>query len=111
MMDDPLLFRANTLRSFEVCAQRTREAMKTPDVPTGFVESAGDLGTVFHAVAAEILRTLHRQGERSMATQEAVEIMYEVVADGRIVLPTEDRHELRWLTVRFARDYEWDTRR
>jgi hypothetical protein len=96
-------YRQSLLAGFETCARRTRFSLQVDgDYPTGWVESTGELGQAFHAVAAEMLRTMYRQGEVQMPTQEAVEIMREVYAAGDIVLPTEDRHTLRGLVLGFC---------
>jgi hypothetical protein len=42
-----------------------------------------------------------------MPTQEAIEIMREVMLAGEWVLPAEAREDLRWLTLSFASNYEW----
>jgi hypothetical protein len=87
------IYRQSTLAGFEICARRTRFALELGDDfgPTGWVGSAGELGTVMHAVLAELLRTLYRTGEIQAPTQEAVEITYEVYRGMDIVLPAEDR--------------------
>src|SRR4051812_7127879 len=103
-------YRQSLVTSFAVCARRTRFALQgRGDFATGYTEATADLGTVFHAVAAEILRTLWRQGEQQMPTQEAVEVMYEVVAAGSIVLPPDERDDLRRLVLRFC-DLKWNPR-
>jgi hypothetical protein len=85
-------YRQSLLAGFETCARRTRFSLQVDgDLPTGWVESTGELGTAFHAVAAEMLRTMYRAGETQMPTQEA-----------DIVLPTEDRHTLRGLVLGFC---------
>src|SRR3954463_5942427 len=82
-------FRQSLLSSFEQCPRRAMHGMAIDDdITVGNVGSSADLGSAFHAVAAEILRTLHRQGEEQIPTQEAVEILYEVLRAGPWVLPT-----------------------
>lgn len=81
------------------------------DVTTGNVGALGDLGTVFHAVARELLETLKRQGLEQIPTQEAVEILYEVSAASPIVLPAEERDVLRSLVLNFVSYYKWPARR
>jgi hypothetical protein len=72
-------YRQSLLAGFETCARRTRFSLQVDgDHPTGWVGSSGELGRAFHAVAAEMLRTMYRQGETQMPTQEAVEILREV---------------------------------
>lgn len=43
-----------------------------------------------------------------MPTQEACEVMYEVMAKSDIVLPSDERDDLRWMVINFCR-YEWTT--
>jgi hypothetical protein len=96
-------YRQSLLASFEVCPRRTYHSLITPDdLAVGYVGATGELGTMVHAVFAEIVRTLYRQGETQISTQEAIEIMYEVYAASPIVLPAEQRDTLVWLTLRFA---------
>jgi hypothetical protein len=100
-------FRQSLLSSFEQCPRRAMHGMAIDDdLTVGNVGSSADLGSAFHAFAAEYLRTLHRQGEEQMPTQEAVEVLYEVLRAGPWVLPTQDRHDLRWLVLGFCR-YKW----
>jgi hypothetical protein len=76
----PDVYRQSLLRAFTVCARRTMHGMKVDgELALGWVEHYGDLGKALHEVAAEILRTLYRQGEQQMPTQEAIEVMYEVL--------------------------------
>jgi hypothetical protein len=99
----PEVFRQSLLGGFEVCPRRTRFALQAPDsLALGWVESTGDLGTAFHSVAAAILRTMHQHGEDTIPHEEAIVIMREVYAAGDIILPTEDRHTLRQLVLRFV---------
>lgn len=107
----PEVFRQSLLQGFTTCPRRTLHAMKVDDdLAVGWVGHAGDLGTAFHAVAREILRTLWKQGERQIPTQEAVEVMYEVIQTLDFALPYEALDELRWLVLGFC-DYKWDPRR
>jgi len=100
-------FRQSLLASFEQCPRRAMHGLAIDDdLTVGNVGSSADLGSAFHAVAAEMLRTLYRQGEEQMPTQEAVEIMYEVLREGPWILPTRDRHDLRWLVLGFC-NYKW----
>jgi len=104
-------YRQSILAGFEVCARRTYHSLITPDdLPVGYVGSTGDLGTVAHAVFAEILRTLRKHGESQMSTQEAVEVMREVQARADVVLPADEREDLKMLTLRFC-EYEWPPNR
>lgn len=104
-------FRQSILSSFETCPRRTRADMAIPDnLSTGNVGVSADLGTLVHEVNAEILRTLRRQGEAQIPTQEAVEIMREVYAASPIVLPAQERDDLRWLTLGFC-NYRFEPKR
>jgi hypothetical protein len=71
-------YRQSTLRAFATCPRRTRFELEAGDVTTGWSEASADLGTVVHAVLAEIMQTLWRQAEESMATEEAMVIFWEV---------------------------------
>lgn len=85
---DPLLrYRQSTLRSYVACPRSTVLASQHT---TGTIGSSADLGSAAHAVFAEILRTLRRQGEVQMSTEEAVCIMREVTAAGPWVLTAKD---------------------
>ncbi len=98
--DPELRYRQSRLRSYYECARST---CLSSEATTGNIGATGDLGSAFHAVAAEIRRTLrspHRrlkpgrplpnytvgEGESQMSTQECVEIMREVVSTGPWVL-------------------------
>jgi hypothetical protein len=110
-LERPEVFRQSLLQGFTTCARRTKHALIAgDDMTTGFVGHSGDLGTALHAVAREILRTLWKQGERQIPTQEAVEIMYEVIPTLPFALPFEALDELRWLVLGFC-DYTWDPKR
>lgn len=107
----PDVFRQSLLAGFETCPRRTRFAIQAgDDITTGWVGASGALGSAFHEVAAEILRTLYRLGETQIATQEAVEIMYEVLGKSSIVLPTDEREDLRWLVLGFCA-FPWQPKR
>lgn len=85
--DSALRYRQSTLRSYTACARAT--VLASPET-TGTIGSTADLGSALHAVIAEILRTLARGGEAQMATEEAINVMREVVAAGPWVLTAED---------------------
>lgn len=99
-------FRQSTLRAIEVCPRRTKHSLAAGDIATGWTEGAADLGTVFHAVAAEMMATLRRQGEAQMATEEAVVIAREVYAASPITLSAEDHDALNWMVLGFCK-YKW----
>lgn len=98
-MKDPLRFRQSRLRGYVTCPRRT---VLDDDFTAGFVGSSADLGSAFHAVAAEILRTLKRQEEPRMATEDAVVIMREVLDAGPWVLDADDDKWLRQMVLAFA---------
>lgn len=117
-------YRQSLLASFEQCPRRALLGREIDDdLTVGNVGSSADLGSAFHAFAAEYLRTLWKQDEPNMATQEAIEILYEILANGadrlnvttgetrraRWVLPAEDRDALIGMVLGFCR-YEWQPR-
>lgn len=107
-----ITFRQSLLASFEQCPRRALHGMLIDDdLTVGNVGAAADLGSAFHAVAAEILRTLYRQGESQMPTQEAVEVMYEVLGVGAWSLPADARDDLRSIVLNFASYYTWSAKR
>lgn len=96
-------FRRSTLQGFAECPRRTlHEITLGLNIPRGNVGVAADLGSAAHAVFDEMLRTLQRQGETQMATEEAMAIMREVLANGKWVLPLDAMEDLRWVVLRFA---------
>lgn len=106
-------YRQSLLASFETCPLRCKadldlraatglEINDDGGFATGNVGTSGDLGTVLHAVAAEMMRTLRRTHEPQMPTEEAIVIMREVYAKTGIVLPAEDRESLRYLTLKLC---------
>lgn len=101
-------YRQSLLRSFEVCPRRTLASLQTPDdLSVGYVEASADLGRMVHEVIAEILRTLRRQGEKQMPTEEAIVVMREVYAASPITLPSKERDDLRWMVLTFC-NYRFD---
>lgn len=96
-------YRQSTLANFETCPRRTRFALEgREDVSAGYVEVSADLGALVHDVYRELLWTLRRQGETHISTQEAIEVMYEVMAKSPIILPADERESLRMFTLRFC---------
>jgi hypothetical protein len=107
----PDVYRQSLLRGFTVCPRRTKHGLMVgDDAVVGWVERYGDLGTAFHEFAAEYLRTLYHQGQGQMPTQEAIEVMYEVLARLPFTLPFEQLDELRWLVLGFC-DLLWNPKR
>jgi hypothetical protein len=84
-------YRQSTLRAHATCPRRTRFELQAGDVTTGWSEAYADLGTVGHAVLAEIMETLRRQGEKQMATEEAMVICWEVYNAHPVILPAKER--------------------
>lgn len=87
VLDPQLRYRQSALRSYVACPRSTVLASHHT---TGTIGSTADLGSAAHAVFAEILRTLRRQGEVQMSTEEAVCVMREVTAAGPWVLSAKD---------------------
>lgn len=97
-------YRQSTLAGLGTCARRTRFALERgDDTVAGWVGSTGDLGTVFHAVVAEMLRTMWKYDHRTMPTEEAMTVCREVYANGDITLPAEDRRTLSGLVLAFCK--------
>lgn len=110
MIPRPEVYRQSLLRGFTVCARRTLHGLKVGDnAVVGWVTDRGHLGTAFHEFQRRYLSTLAEQDERQMPTQEAVEVMYEVVAALPFALPGETLDELRYLVLGFC-DIQWDPR-
>lgn len=100
-------FRQSTLRAMEVCPRRTRDALRVdPNTTTGWVGQSDDLGTMTHEVCWEIMRTLLRQGESHMGTEEAMVICREVYAASPIVLSAQEHEDLGWMVRGFSH-YRW----
>lgn len=74
-------------------------------------------GTILHRTYAEILRTMQRQGHRTIPPSEAIEILIEIcrqqdVAPEDIVrVPLRQMPELRMSVRKFAADNEFSTHR
>jgi RecB family exonuclease len=99
-------YRQSTLRAHATCPRRTRFELQAGDVTTGWSEAYADLGTVGHAVLAEIMETLRRQGEKQMATEEAMVICWEVYNAHPVILPAKELEDLAWMIRGFCQ-YEW----
>lgn len=69
-----------------------------------------DLGTVMHAIYAAALRHIQATGEQQVAIDDMKRIAAEVYAASPIMLPTEQRRDMRWLLWRFC-DHKWDASR
>lgn len=108
MQPDPLTYRQSRLRSYVQCARRT--VLETGET-AGNVGSAADLGSAFHAIAAEILRTLQRPDtENRIPHEEAVAISREVLDAGPWILAPDDDEWLRQMVLSFI-DHPWQPSR
>jgi hypothetical protein len=109
---DPLPdYRQSLLVAMGTCPRRTLHSLTLGgDWATGGIGTAGLLGTAFHAVAAEMLRTLWRTGEQRMNAEDALVLMRDVVARERYVLPFKDQRDLKYLTIGFSH-YTWASHR
>ena len=105
----PGVYRRSLLQGYETCPRRTRFDLQTGDQTTGYTDSTAMIGTVLHMVINRILASLHRYGHSQMATQEAIEVMYETMADCEFVLDSKAADELRWMVLAFCR-HEWTTK-
>jgi hypothetical protein len=101
--------RLSTLRTFDQCPDRgVREARWTFN---DYSHSPAALGTAAHMVMEEMLRTLWRQGEDRMPTQEVVEIMREVTARPDCPhLSVAQLRDLRVIVLQLAR-VPWPAKR
>lgn len=107
----PATYRQSLLASAETCMRRTWHSLHTPDdLAVGYVEAAGDLGTVVHAVFAEAVATMRANGETQIPTQEMVEVLREVYTKSPIMLPSDERDALVGLCLAFCA-YKIETRR
>lgn len=103
-VDAALRYRQSTLRSYYECPRST---VLSSSLTTGTIGASADAGSAFHAVAAEVRRTLRSpsrrlkpgqplpnyvvgEGESQMSTQETVEVMREVIAEGPWILSPTD---------------------
>ena len=89
--------RQSTLRMLDECAL----GMHFGELTAAHNTHPQAAGILFHATAAEILRTLWRAGEEEISTQEAVEILYEV-ARQRDVEP-DQRVRCSWRDLALVR--------
>jgi hypothetical protein len=107
-VERPPTFRRSLVQGFTICPRRTMHEMLLPDqdLAVGNVGHTGNLGWAFHEFMRRYLQTLQEQGEPKMPTQEAVEVMYEVLADLPFTLPFEALDDLRWMVIGFC-DIPW----
>lgn len=111
----PDVFRRSLVEGMWRCARRTGKALEVDDdLAIGWVEHYGDLGTAWHAFQEVYLRTLGctwdgERGEQQMPTQEAVEVMYEVLAALPFVLPWDALDALRGMVLGFC-EIKWNPR-
>ncbi len=82
----------------------------------GWSSHAQARGIVFHRFAAEVLRTLKREGERQMPTEEGMVILREALAqrdvppEDVVRVPSREQRDLRIDALKFLTDWEWDPR-
>jgi hypothetical protein len=102
--------RQSLLASFDSCRLKTRWQIEGVE----FDSPAQARGQLFHRTAAEILRTLWRTGNTSMPTEEAMAVLYEVIAqrdvpDRDVVwLPAKERRILRKCVIALVHDWATD---
>jgi hypothetical protein len=103
-------YRQSLLRGSTVCMLRTMKTLTVPEnLPLGWVEHYGDLGTAWHAYMKTYFETLATQGEVQMPTQEAVEILYETLVQMPFSLPVDAMDDLRGMALGFC-DHKWNPR-
>lgn len=106
--------RQSLLGEFDNCALSSYFSMKYAN---GWSTSAQARGILFHRTAAEILRTMQRQGHQTIPVAEALAIMVEVCrqrnipAEDIVRMPLRDVPELRMAVAKFARDNAFSTHR
>lgn len=107
----PGTYRRSLLQSYhEDCPRRERFNLQAGDVTSGYSDATALLGQAVHQVLHKIMLTLRATGEVQMPTQEAVEVMYEVMATNHLVLPVAEQDDLRWMVLRFC-EYKWTASR
>lgn len=107
-MSDGFVARQSFIRSTMECGRRAwHDHQLGENLAAGYSESRAALGTAFHETMAEIFRTLRREDEREISTEEAMVICREVQAKSSTILPTQEQEELRMLVLRFASEYKW----
>jgi hypothetical protein len=99
-------YRQSVLRNHATCPRRTRFELQAGDVTTGWSEASADLGSATHEVLAEIMRTLRRQGEPKIPTEEATVICWEVYDRLDLTLPPDELETLEWMVQSFCQ-YQW----
>jgi hypothetical protein len=109
-MKIPDAFRQSLVGTFDDCALATRFELEGH---REWSSKAQARGTIFHSIAEEILRTLHRQGENAISTQEAIEVAYEVMAQrdvpaGDVVVLDADERAMLIRTVLMFAGLTWD---
>jgi hypothetical protein len=110
VMNRPEVYRQSLLRGATICMRRTLHGLKVgDDLATGWVEHYGDLGTAWHEFQHRYLKTLGEQGEVQMPTQEAIEVLYEVLPSLPFTLPFEAMDELRGMVLKFC-EIKWNPR-
>lgn len=75
------------------------------------------VGILFHRFAAEALKTLQATGNRQIPTQEAMEILYEVMLQrdvpeyDRVHVPSRELPKLRLAVLKFSKDQSFSIER
>jgi hypothetical protein len=112
-MRNDFTMRQSTLTTFARCPLSARFELEAGERHSPELSR----GTLAHSVVEECLRTMHRHGNSQIPVAEALEIMYEVLAqrgvasEDVLALPPEEKLHLKQFVVRFASDWEWDVRR
>lgn len=107
-------YRQSTLRAMEICPRRTRFALETGELKTGWTKGSTNLGTIFHSFVARYMDQLASpefRPAKQMPTEEAAVIAREVYAESPFTLDHEDFDALIGMAVRFAADFKWDVNR
>lgn len=99
--------RQSTLRALDECPQAAQwDAQGFQD----WSSPPAAMGTAFHMIAEAMLRTLQQQGEQQMPTQEAVEVMMEVIARPDCPhLSNDQMRVLRIMVLNFC-DHTWSAK-
>lgn len=116
---DEMLVRWPTIRqslasNYDDCALSAWFSMKHAN---GWSTTPQARGQIFHRTAAEILRTMQRQGTRTIPRREALEILLEVCHQRDVPLedivrvPMSQMPELRMAVDKFAKDNEFSTQK
>lgn len=107
MIERPEVFRQSLLQGFTTCPRRTKHGLLVDsELATGWVGATGDVGRIFHEFMRRYLLAIAAEGEPRMPTQEAIEVLYEVLGEAEVPLPWDSLDDLRWLVLSFC-DIGW----